>query len=936
MTRVSSCHHKFSIPPISGILAFAVSFLLFSIITSTYPVLSVASSLVSVAPDPEQYGIGFARAHTDKRGNILVFFGNSHNSFGNNSVRSFNPVTNTWAVLWPNDPHNGGLQNRDNYSSLYNPARDELWVWGGSGLENFDQPALRSGRFSLAKNTWVATSTTNSGAFVGIVRDGMPFFPNAAMAWSESANIGLVFGGSREGNPTNFQYIIESNPAGPEPYKVTEYLGTKPPERAQSQNLMVAVGSDFYVYGGLGVDWKAGQYIYLKDLWKFSGANRAWTRLADAPVAGYVSVLTYDTQLNTLVAWVNAKLYVYDIVTNQWADGTPIGLPCVFNQVAAYSPSGKFHFYEGGNDCATGNSTYMSLGITISGVAPPPPPPADTMAPSVSIGVPSNGATVSGTITVSANASDNVGVAGVQFKLDGTNLGAETTVVPYSTSWNSNLVSNGSHTLTAVARDAAGNTATSAAVTVTVSNIGLPSTPGWLNLPLRTWVSRPVPPPSSDVRTQFLGQRGFGPSPKDTGAKHQRLVYIPDTNRVYFYSGDFSGPPAQSSFRTDMFSYDIAKSVSSDASDYQNWILEWPYCGFSGQVSPMHTDEAPFTWDSKRKVFWAMGGFESSTDNAVAMCNNGALFYGSSAATPGNTLGNAYHGPDILQFDPAQRKFVRPDPKYKLPGDAVAQDGTPLLGGAQTPRHAVYNPVTDEIIMMGQHGGWGNYVIRMNAETGVWTRDGGGIGGNLSSDAIDGSYINDTHATHEQLALDELNQFIYWIDTYHKQAPDPNRRFRLMRYDITTHKMASMGWITLPNYGDPTKFPFYAAPYDSTLLAYDSINRVVLWPASSNEGRPILMIYHPDPTGGKNGWWETDPMNRDKPNEIVFGSNGTFIPDLNALIIYGGFGTPNSDFFSSACPTCKAPQNYFWLYRYGLGSGTASTPPAAPTQLRIF
>jgi hypothetical protein len=119
------------------------------------------------------------------------------------------------------------------------------------------------------------------------------------------------------------------------------------------------------------------------------------------------------------------------------------------------------------------------------------------------------------------------------------------------------------------------------------------------------------------------------------------------------------------------------------------------------------------------------------------------------------------------------------------------------------------------------------------------------------------------------------------------------------------------------------------------MLAYDSINKVVLWPSSSNEGRPILMIYHPDSTGGKNGWWETDPMNRDKPNEIVFGSNGTFIPDLNALIIYGGFGTPNSDFFSSACPTCNAPLNYFWLYRYGLGSGTASTTPAAPTQLRI-
>jgi hypothetical protein len=70
-----------------------------------------------------------------------------------------------------------------------------------------------------------------------------------------------------------------------------------------------------------------------------------------------------------------------------------------------------------------------------------------------------------------------VGVAGVQFKLDGVNLGAEDTAAPYAVSWNTALASNGLHTLTAVARDAAGNTATSAAVTVTVNNVVLDTTP---------------------------------------------------------------------------------------------------------------------------------------------------------------------------------------------------------------------------------------------------------------------------------------------------------------------------------------------------------------------------------------------------------------------------------------------------------------------------
>src|SRR5262249_57095275 len=69
-----------------------------------------------------------------------------------------------------------------------------------------------------------------------------------------------------------------------------------------------------------------------------------------------------------------------------------------------------------------------------------------------------------------ATASDNVGVAGVQFRLDGAALGAEQTSSPYGVSWNTTAVTNGAHSLTAVARDAAGNTASATAISVTVSN----------------------------------------------------------------------------------------------------------------------------------------------------------------------------------------------------------------------------------------------------------------------------------------------------------------------------------------------------------------------------------------------------------------------------------------------------------------------------------
>jgi len=93
----------------------------------------------------------------------------------------------------------------------------------------------------------------------------------------------------------------------------------------------------------------------------------------------------------------------------------------------------------------------------------------DTQAPTVSITAPVNGATVSGTVSVTANASDNVGVTKVEFYADGV-LQSTATTSPYSWSWNTTTFSNATHSLTAKAYDAANNVGTSAAVSVTVNN----------------------------------------------------------------------------------------------------------------------------------------------------------------------------------------------------------------------------------------------------------------------------------------------------------------------------------------------------------------------------------------------------------------------------------------------------------------------------------
>jgi hypothetical protein len=115
-----------------------------------------------------------------------------------------------------------------------------------------------------------------------------------------------------------------------------------------------------------------------------------------------------------------------------------------------------------------GNANPDDFAIAFA-VANPPPP--DGMAPVVTMTAPANGATVSGNVTVSADATDNVGVVGVQFLLNGAALGAEDTTAPYSVVWNSTAVANGGpYALTARARDAATNQTTATAVSVTVNN----------------------------------------------------------------------------------------------------------------------------------------------------------------------------------------------------------------------------------------------------------------------------------------------------------------------------------------------------------------------------------------------------------------------------------------------------------------------------------
>jgi thermitase len=96
-------------------------------------------------------------------------------------------------------------------------------------------------------------------------------------------------------------------------------------------------------------------------------------------------------------------------------------------------------------------------------------PLADTLVPSAAISSPSNGATVTGLVPVNVNATDNIGVARVELKVNSTTVAIDSTA-PFGFSWDSRSVPNGVFNLAAYAFDTAGNVKASTAVAVNVAN----------------------------------------------------------------------------------------------------------------------------------------------------------------------------------------------------------------------------------------------------------------------------------------------------------------------------------------------------------------------------------------------------------------------------------------------------------------------------------
>ena len=161
------------------------------------------------------------------------------------------------------------------------------------------------------------------------------------------------------------------------------------------------------------------------------------------------------------------------VPTTTWSDnGNTAQLQINVNQGSFADNSTAYLYVIDASGTASTTNSVSTITFGSSGSS------GDSTNPAVSISSPASNATVSGNVTVTASASDNVSVSKVAFYLDSTSSTAIATATssPYTFTWNTATVANGTHTIYAKATDSSNNSTTSAGIAVTISNTSADTT----------------------------------------------------------------------------------------------------------------------------------------------------------------------------------------------------------------------------------------------------------------------------------------------------------------------------------------------------------------------------------------------------------------------------------------------------------------------------
>jgi Bacterial Ig domain/Putative Ig domain/Immunoglobulin domain len=158
----------------------------------------------------------------------------------------------------------------------------------------------------------------------------------------------------------------------------------------------------------------------------------------------------------TLAATGGTAPYIWSLTSGSLPNGLSLSSGGVFSGTP--SLAGSFSFSVQVKDAS---SATASRNFSINIASP---------SPSVAITSPTSGSSVSGTVSVSGTASDSVSISSVQVAVDGGSYSLASGTNTWSFTLNTSSLSNGAHTLTAQAKDAAGITATSSSLALTVNN----------------------------------------------------------------------------------------------------------------------------------------------------------------------------------------------------------------------------------------------------------------------------------------------------------------------------------------------------------------------------------------------------------------------------------------------------------------------------------
>lgn len=294
----------------------------------------------------------------------------------------------------------------------------------------------------------------------------------------------------------------------------------------------------------------------------------------------------------------------------------------------------------------------------------------DLTAPTGSMTAPAHGQTVSGAVTMTASASDAIGVKSVQFQVDGVNVGAVATTAPYTATWNTLAVANGSHTLRAVVTDTSGNVMTTAEVIVTVNNQSTPPTET-----VSLWHNDIVPRVLEDSDTAAV----------ELGVKFRSTVATQATGVKFYKGAANTGTHVGSLWAIDGTRLASVTFTNESASGWQTAQFATPVAiaANTTYVVSYHAPNGRYSADSSYFTFDAHTNGTLTAPNTNDAGGNGVYAYGAAGSFPTASYGAANYWVDVItgsaQAPEEPTDTTAPQVVSTTPVDGafdIARDGT--------------------------------------------------------------------------------------------------------------------------------------------------------------------------------------------------------------------------------------------------------------------